>query len=580
MSTLPLDDLLLSTVATNTTLAVGLTTNSALTSLAAPGTVALVASVSDSEGTVSQVNFYEGSNFLSAMPVVSNGPSVTASLTLNNLAAGTYVFTAQASDSLGAVVTSNPLTNTVAASQGVKVMNFDVLNTAGGSVGGTNLSNYLAGFGVVLSNVTVGSALEAVSGGLVTGSGGAVASSPPNYFTQAGLNQPVSFTLVFGAPQQAFGWTRVGLLAGSGGVSHPQWTATAYDGAGVELGSAGEGLMVSAANVPARSFLLTGLSGDGVASVRFDSDSQKTASFSAVLLDNLILNGMNASPMAAPLSAELTGLPTSGTARAPATFTLGATVADTLGADYAVNFYVGPNLAGSAVAGNYVWSGVLAGTYTVRAQVVDSSGVTAYSSPVTVMVTGTAGNAQVVNFDTAPAVANLSSYLAGYGIVLSNNSAGTKVVAENQTNANLRGAVAAASPPNIVTQTGPAGPKSYTVSFATLLTNFGFTRPELLANPFMSQPAWTATAYDAAGVELTNAGEGLIGSYTNVGAQVFNLSGPGIASVQFASQGSGLTTLGAMVADDFVLTTNAGGFPPAVAITNPAAGLPGHCARR
>ena len=82
-----------------------------------------------------------------------------------------------------------------------------------------------------------------------------------------------------------------------------------------------------------------------------------------------------------------------------------------------------------------------------------------------------------------------------------------------------------------------------------------------------------ATAYDAAGVVLTNAGEGLIGSYTNVGAQAFNLSGPGIASVQFASQGSGLTALGAMVADDFVLTTNAGGFPPAVAITNPAAGL-------
>jgi hypothetical protein len=33
---------------------------------------------------------------------------------------------------------------------------------------------------------------------------------------------------------------------------------------------------------------------------------------------------------------------------------------------------------------------MLAGTYVVRAQVADSSGVTAYSSPVTVTVAGTA----------------------------------------------------------------------------------------------------------------------------------------------------------------------------------------------
>ena len=88
LSTLPLDDLLLSTVATNTTLAVVLANNSALTSLTAPGTVALAASVSDSGGTVSQVNFYEGSNFVSAAAVVSNGASLTASVTLSQSGGG------------------------------------------------------------------------------------------------------------------------------------------------------------------------------------------------------------------------------------------------------------------------------------------------------------------------------------------------------------------------------------------------------------------------------------------------------------------------------------------------------------
>lgn len=73
---------------------------------------------------------------------------------------------------------------TVASGAGVGVINFDSLKTSAGSVGGLVLSNYLYGFGVVASNVTVGTALDAVSGGLVTGSGGAVASSPPNYFSR------------------------------------------------------------------------------------------------------------------------------------------------------------------------------------------------------------------------------------------------------------------------------------------------------------------------------------------------------------------------------------------------------------
>ena len=589
LSTLTLDDLLLSTTPTNTTLAVSLA-NQAGTALAAPGAVVLGAAVSDSGGTVSQVNFYEGSNFISSA-AVSQG---AAALTLNHLAAGNYVFTAEASDSTGAVVASTPLTNTVTPATGVSVINFDVLNTSAGSVGGTALSNYLStNFGVTLSNVTVGTAMEAVNGGLVAGSGGAVASSPPNYFTQAGLNQPVSFTLRFRSPLQAFGFTRVALLAGAGGVSHPQWTATVFDANGTQLGSAGENLITSASNVPARSFILTGLNGDGIASARFDSDSRQTAAFSAVLLDDLILNATNAGAVTPLLSVSLiTSLPANGVSQAPVTDTLTASVTDNLGAgnsastNYSISFYAGPNLLGTVgyPANSFAINNVLAGTYVLRAQVVDSSGVTAYSGPVTNTVAVTGGNSQVVNFDSAVLNATkgpvsgavLSNYLATNGILVTTNiTTGTVLAVENQAAINGGGAVAASSPPNILTQLGTGGPVSYTLKFAAPLTNIGFTRPELLANPFVSQPAWQATAFDAVGVALGSTGEGLIGSYTNVGAQAFTLSGPGIASVQFASQGSGLTTFNAMVADDFVLTTNAAGvsFPPAVAITAPPAGL-------
>jgi hypothetical protein len=88
------------------------------------------------------------------------------------------VFTAVASDSVGSAGGSSNLIVTVSPVTGLKVINFDALNTASGSVGGTNLSSYLAGYGVALSNVTVGTVMEAVSGGLVTGSrrgGGVVA---------------------------------------------------------------------------------------------------------------------------------------------------------------------------------------------------------------------------------------------------------------------------------------------------------------------------------------------------------------------------------------------------------------------
>ncbi len=115
----------------------------------------------------------------------------------------------------------------------------------------------------------------------------------------------------------------------------------------------------------------------------------------------------------------------------------------------------------------------------------------------------------------------------------------------------------------------------FTLSFSRLLSQFGFTRPELLANPFVSHPAWQVTALNGAGVVVGQVAEGEIDSTTNVEAREFTLSsgpGPGIAQVVFSSEGSGLTTFNAMLVDDLVLTTNTTSFPPAVAITQPVSG--------
>jgi hypothetical protein len=462
---------------------------------------------------------------------------------------------------------------------GMVLIDFDALNTSAGAVGGTPLADYLAGYGVTLADVTAGTTLEAVNTNSLTGSIQVDVPSAPNFFTQAGLDQPVSFTLRFATPLQSFGFTRAGLSAESGLVSHPQWTASAFDGGGVELGSVTEGLIVSSSPVPERSFVLTGA---GIASVRFDSDSQQTAAFSAVLLDDLVLNYNPAAPM---LSVELFVInPPTNDIVAPAAITLRANVTDLLpNPSYSVSFFAGPSLLGTAGAAPYrlVLTGVLPGHYDLQARAVDASGLAAQSQVVPITVQ-TGPDSTVVNFDALNASrgpvegTTLEDYLAGFGISVASLSQGTELAVESQQNVAGGAAALASSPPNLLTQTGSNGPVEFTLRFAPLLSQFGFTRPELLANPFVSHPAWQVTALDGAGVVVDQVGEGEIDSVTNVGAREFALSGaaggPGIAEVEFSSEGTGLTTFNAMLVDDLVLTTNKSAFPPAVAITRPISG--------
>ncbi len=338
-----------------------------------------------------------------------------------------------------------------------------------------------------------------------------------------------------------------------------------------------EGLIISASPVAARTFVLPG---NGIASVRFDSDSQQAAAFSAVLLDNLVLDyNAVASPLSVALS--VTSPPTNDIV-SPATLTLQAAVNDQVSSSYYVSFYAGPALLGTVSNSPYqfTWNGVLPGNYSLQASVVDSTGLTELS-PVVPIAVQLGPESEVVNFDalntsrTPVEGTPLNQYLAGYGISVGGMSAGTLLAVENQQNIAGGQAVLAASPPNVLTQTGSSGPVQFTLRFSPLLSQFGFTRPELLANPFVSHPAWQVTALDGSGVIVGQVSEGQIDSSTNVAAREFSLGGtggPGIASVIFSSQGTGLTTFNGMLADDFVLTTNQAGFPPAVAITQPVAG--------
>jgi hypothetical protein len=352
LANLPLDDLLLSTFAPGANISIALSAEGG-TNYAAPGQITLTAAASETGGVISQIAFYEGENLLGTVTGATN-----ATWGLTNVAAGTYTFTAVAGD--GTYTRSSaPLNVNVAPTAGITVINFDALDATAGAVGGAPLSNYLAAFGVTADNLTLGTRVEAVNGNNLSGNAVAVPSSPPNLFTQVGLNQPVTFSLELGAPVGSFGFTRVALTAGPAGISHPAWTALAFNAAGTEVESVSEPLIFSFTNVPARTFQLTG---PGITRVVFDSDSQQTASFSAVLLDDLVLD-TNTAPSA--LSVTLQS-PSNSTA--PTNLTLSATVSDTLGTRVLRGLLLRSKPdrhSPGRLPGSIVWSNVLAGTYSI-----------------------------------------------------------------------------------------------------------------------------------------------------------------------------------------------------------------------
>jgi hypothetical protein len=221
--------------------------------------------------------------------------------------------------------------------------------------------------------------------------------------------------------------------------------------------------------------------------VSFSSDGQQTAAFSAVLLDNLLLNYNSVAPV---LSVALSvASPPTNRLVAPATITLSANVTDQVSSSYNVSFFAGAALLGTA-SGNpaqLTLNNVLSGNYSLQARVVDASGLTALSTvvPITVQLEP---DSTLVDFDTlntsqAPVETTaVEKYLAAFGVTVTNLSPGTELTVDRQQHIAGGMAVLAASPPNLLTQTGSNGPVRFTLRFAPLLSQFGFTRPELLAN--------------------------------------------------------------------------------------------------
>ena len=77
-------------------------------------------------------------------------------------------------------------------------------------------------------------------------------------------------------------------------------------------------------------------------------------------------------------------------------------------------------------------------------------------------------------------------------------------------------------------------PCQYAMVFDRPAVSFAFNRSRLVAGPSgVTHPVWTATAMDGDGHALSSVREDEIRSYTDVPAQRFTLTGPGITRIVF-----------------------------------------------
>jgi hypothetical protein len=150
-------------------------------------------------------------------------------------------------------------------------------------------NDYLRKFGITISEVTDDSQVVLQHDSATTG-GGAWFSPSHNGLTQTDCHsQPVGFTLRFDKPVSRVSFKRATLIAGDNGISHPAWSACAFN-QDKQLNCSGEQLLREFVNTPDRDF---SLEGPGITSVRFESDlrldGKPFTAFCGVLIQSLTL---------------------------------------------------------------------------------------------------------------------------------------------------------------------------------------------------------------------------------------------------------------------------------------------------
>lgn len=172
-------------------------------------------------------------------------------------------------------------------------VDFDALDASSGAVSGAELDNYLAGFGITISNV-VGPAGPSVFDATTAGGGFGLPNfftppSAPNFLWHPVSNAPIQYQLNFSTPLNSVSFTRVQInanLSPSGLIASP-WSARALDSNGNTIDTVGESQISSYGTIPAVVFTLNG---PGITALVVERTSTNyNAGMNSVSIDNLII---------------------------------------------------------------------------------------------------------------------------------------------------------------------------------------------------------------------------------------------------------------------------------------------------
>ena len=192
-------------------------------------------------------------------------------------------------------------------------LNFDSIDTSA-SPFYTNIAstNYLAQYGITLTNVTPGTTVlvecanASYNPSCSSGTGVLTAKSPPNVLTQSGVNSGESYTFVFNSPLSSLSFYTAGVNGSVGsGSSVAQWSATAYNG-NTQVSQVGQPFSSYYANISPTLWIL---SGPGITSATFFSQCYNVCGLN-LAIDDVSSPDINlqSTPLPAALPLFATGL--------------------------------------------------------------------------------------------------------------------------------------------------------------------------------------------------------------------------------------------------------------------------------
>ena len=349
------------TTVTNQAPTVSITSPANNASFTAPGSITINANAADADGTISKVDFYNGTTLL------TSDASTPYSFVWTNVAAGTYNITAKATDNSNATTTSSVVTvtvNPVVATQSPYGGTPQVIP------GVVEAEKYdLGGQGVAYNETTTAN------------QGGAFRTTESVDVEPYGTGYNVGYIVT----DEWMEYT-VNVTAGTYKID-----------ANVAAIAAGKTFRLDLDGATIATFTVPNTGGWGTFQVSSVTnvvltEGQKTlrvyATSTDFNIDKITFTTVSSNPNVAP-TVSLTS-PANGTSfNAPANVTINATAADADGTVSKVDFYNGTNLLSSDASFpySYSWTGVAAGSYTLTALSTDNLGATTTSASVSITVT-------------------------------------------------------------------------------------------------------------------------------------------------------------------------------------------------